>query len=223
MITCPSCNEKTPDNGLFCDQCGTELKICPKCGNYGKVNRCGECGTILQTVAMLKKQNNQTSGTNPSGGTTSAGGATPAGNNAPTERTAPTGDNAPTGGNSAAGNSTSATPSGGSAPAAAPQKTIMEVKTPTHFSNRELNINLALFHGMIIGRNTEKHNTVFATNGTISRSHCTIQFINHQVTITDLGSTNGTFLNDAKLAPNVAQPIKCGDVVKIAFTKLDVL
>lgn len=183
MITCPSCNEKTPIESLFCDQCGIELKICPKCGEYGKVNRCKECGTILQTVAQFKQTQDTIKPTKPQ-------------NNTPKDIKIKENQ---------------------------PQSTILELKAPAYFENKGLDINLQLFDNMVIGRNTEKHNISFANNGTISRAHCRINIINNQGSITDLGSTNGTFVNGLKLTPNVAQSIKCGDIVKIAFTELNVI
>lgn len=49
----------------------------------------------------------------------------------------------------------------------------------------------------------------------ISRSHCIFTRANGW-NITDLGSTNGTWLNSQKLAPGQLVPIKDGDIIKLA-------
>ncbi|MCA9945288.1 MAG: FHA domain-containing protein, partial [Anaerolineales bacterium] len=53
-----------------------------------------------------------------------------------------------------------------------------------------------------------------------SRTHATIQRIGHQYFITDMGSTNGTFLNDDPncLAPNMRWPLAHGDHIRLGTT-----
>lgn len=48
-----------------------------------------------------------------------------------------------------------------------------------------------------------------------SRRHAVIRFMNGQWTVTDLGSTNGTFVNEQPLAPNVPTIIQDG--VRVRF------
>ncbi len=49
----------------------------------------------------------------------------------------------------------------------------------------------------------------------VSRSHARIEAISQECTITDLGSSNGTYVNGEKLAPNAPVTLKDGDTVKI--------
>ncbi|MCA9945289.1 MAG: FHA domain-containing protein, partial [Anaerolineales bacterium] len=53
-----------------------------------------------------------------------------------------------------------------------------------------------------------------------SRTHATIQRIGHQYFITDMGSTNGTFLNDDPdcLTPNMRWPLAHGDHIRLGTT-----
>ena len=53
-----------------------------------------------------------------------------------------------------------------------------------------------------------------------SRTHAAIQRIGHQYFITDMGSTNGTFLNDEpdSLAPNMRWPLSHGDHIRLGTT-----
>ena len=68
-----------------------------------------------------------------------------------------------------------------------------------------------------LGR-TETNEIVIADAGVSSR-HAQLQWRNGALQITDLGSTNGTFVNGEKLAPNVARKLKNGD--RLRFGKLD--
>lgn len=45
----------------------------------------------------------------------------------------------------------------------------------------------------------------------VSRAHSRLHIANGQLFITDLGSTNGTFVAGKKLSPNEAHPIRPGD------------
>ncbi len=55
-------------------------------------------------------------------------------------------------------------------------------------------------------------------NPSISRVHARIDYdwSSFQYTVTDLNSTNGTFINDKPLAPNTSYDIKPGDVISFA-------
>jgi predicted component of type VI protein secretion system len=49
----------------------------------------------------------------------------------------------------------------------------------------------------------------------VSKQHCAFVIKDERVFVQDFGSTNGTFVNDAQLAPNSTQEIKPGDRVKV--------
>lgn len=50
MQTCPKCKQIIEDDSWFCDQCGTELMVCPKCNAIRRGIRCNTCGTKLVTA-----------------------------------------------------------------------------------------------------------------------------------------------------------------------------
>ncbi|RMG97323.1 MAG: FHA domain-containing protein, partial [Chloroflexi bacterium] len=57
----------------------------------------------------------------------------------------------------------------------------------------------------------------------VSRLHATIQYSNHGIVLIDLGSTNGTMLNNYRLAAeqpyllNNGDEIRCGDLLMHIF------
>lgn len=53
-------------------------------------------------------------------------------------------------------------------------------------------------------------------NKLISRIHCRIDASEGNYTVTDLGSTNGTYLNGNRLNPNTAYPVKHEDILRLA-------
>ncbi|GIV17638.1 MAG: hypothetical protein KatS3mg022_3073 [Armatimonadota bacterium] len=63
---------------------------------------------------------------------------------------------------------------------------------------------------------------VLLSDPSVSRSHARIIVQNGAVTIEDVGSTNGTFVNGQKLTPQVAVPLSDGAEVTFGGTKLTV-
>jgi pSer/pThr/pTyr-binding forkhead associated (FHA) protein len=57
--------------------------------------------------------------------------------------------------------------------------------------------------------------------GIASRHHATIQHDNGTYTLTDLGSTNGTFVNGARIAAFTPQALRPGDVIKIGEVEME--
>lgn len=50
MINCAYCKSDIEPDSLFCDQCGKEVLICPKCGKTGKGKNCVYDGAKLISV-----------------------------------------------------------------------------------------------------------------------------------------------------------------------------
>jgi pSer/pThr/pTyr-binding forkhead associated (FHA) protein len=50
--------------------------------------------------------------------------------------------------------------------------------------------------------------------------HCTLAWQGNQITVEDLKSSNGTYLNGVRLPPNQPRPIENGDLILLG--KLDV-
>ena len=49
-MQCPFCKISIHDDSLYCDQCGKEILICPKCNKPGKGKMCTRDGTKLITM-----------------------------------------------------------------------------------------------------------------------------------------------------------------------------
>jgi predicted component of type VI protein secretion system len=49
----------------------------------------------------------------------------------------------------------------------------------------------------------------------VSRLHAQLDYVHEQVTVTDLGSTNGTFVNRQRLEPHKPRRLKSGDVINL--------
>ncbi len=47
----------------------------------------------------------------------------------------------------------------------------------------------------------------------VSRSHASLQYKNRTLFITDLGSSNGTYINGQRLHPNKPEPVTIGDMI----------
>lgn len=47
MMVCPFCKVSIDDDSFYCDQCGKEIFICPKCNTPGKGKVCTQDGTPL--------------------------------------------------------------------------------------------------------------------------------------------------------------------------------
>lgn len=74
-----------------------------------------------------------------------------------------------------------------------------------------------------IGKKAELVDGVVNFNKMISRSHCKVTKNGMQYFITDLQSSNGTFVNYKRLQPNQPYPIKAGDVVRLANSDFQVV
>jgi pSer/pThr/pTyr-binding forkhead associated (FHA) protein len=64
-----------------------------------------------------------------------------------------------------------------------------------------------------IGRGTD--NLVVLTDEQVSRRHAEVEWAEGRPRITDLGSSNGTLVNGAKITPNVPYSLKVGDSIGI--------
>lgn len=74
----------------------------------------------------------------------------------------------------------------------------------------------------VIGKNASVVDGVVSFNKMISRVHCKINKRGGQITITDLQSANGTYVNRVRLQPNQPNPIKNGDIIRLANSDFQV-
>ncbi|NWF70233.1 MAG: FHA domain-containing protein [Chloroflexi bacterium] len=56
----------------------------------------------------------------------------------------------------------------------------------------------------------------------VSRTHCRLFYKNHMLFVTDLGSSNGTYLNGRKLPPNRPENLAIGDVLALGRLVIEV-
>lgn len=68
----------------------------------------------------------------------------------------------------------------------------------------------------IIGRDRTKASYYIPNNAAISRAHAKITNVNNKISLVDLGSNNGTFVNGVKVAKNESIEIKSGDKIMLA-------
>ena len=70
---------------------------------------------------------------------------------------------------------------------------------------------------MTIGRSYSVDLPLIFTD--VSRNHLKVYFQNHEIFIEDLGSKNGTFVNDQKIEPHKLTPYKPGDRLRLGKTE----
>jgi len=68
-----------------------------------------------------------------------------------------------------------------------------------------------------IGR--RRTNQIWLKDDLVSREHAEIRQMEQGLLVTDLGSSNGTFLNGKRLAQNQPCPLQAGDKLKIGQTE----
>lgn len=66
---------------------------------------------------------------------------------------------------------------------------------------------------VIVGRNPDCDFVI--NNSGISRVHCKIELIDGKFYITDLGSSNGVFINDHRLTPNIKVPFSSNSTLSL--------
>lgn len=68
----------------------------------------------------------------------------------------------------------------------------------------------------LIGKNPDMVNGAVTHNPAISRVHCKITYSNGRYYLTDMGSANGTYLNQQKVEKQQTVPVNSGDYLKLA-------
>jgi hypothetical protein len=87
-------------------------------------------------------------------------------------------------------------------------------------SSQGLGIVIEAKDGDIIGRKNGPFANIFGSCSYVSGTHCKITKKNGCWHIEDMGSTNGTFYNGSKIAPNTSVPVSSNTTVKIADIEL---
>lgn len=233
MQTCPKCKQLIEDDSWFCDQCGTELMVCPSCRTIKRGMTCNQCGTKLVTAKAFAQNGGSVKDptTPPVGNTQNVGPSpTPNVNSNPvpqpptgfvgqpmpnTGQPMPnTGQQVVTPGQPIADMNTDRTMRPGATPPPPPPR--QPQAKPGHLVCQNPSIRLGIGDGAIIGRRGS-YAQAFAGQGYVSGNHARLQYnACGQFEIVDLGSTNGTFVNGQQLAPNIPRVVNVGDIVKFA-------
>lgn len=232
MQTCPKCKQLIEDDSWFCDQCGTELMVCPSCRTIKRGMTCNQCGTKLVTAKAFAQNGGSVKDptTPPVGNTQNVGPSpTPNVNSNPvpqpptgfvgqpmpnTGQPMPnTGQQVVTPGQPIADMNTDRTMRPGATPPPPPRQPQAK---PGHLVCHNPSIRLGIGDGAIIGRRGS-YAQAFAGQGYVSGNHARLQYnASGQFEVVDLGSTNGTFVNGQQLAPNIPRVVNVGDIVKFA-------
>lgn len=226
MQTCPKCKQLIEDDSWFCDQCGTELMVCPSCRTIKRGMTCNQCGTKLVTAKAFAQNGGSVKDptTPPVGNTQNVGPSpTPNVNSNPIPQPPTgfvgqpmpnTGQPMPNTGQPIADMNTDRTMRPGATPPPPPPR--QPQAKPGHLVCQNPSIRLGIGDGAIIGRRGS-YAQVFAGQGYVSGNHARLQYnASGQFEVVDLGSTNGTFVNGQQLAPNMPRVVNVGDIVKFA-------
>lgn len=218
-MICPKCKADIPDDSWFCDQCGCELMFCPKCKYPAKGKRCTQCGSELVTGKELGLFASQPA---TAASTTQVPNSSQQQNNTTTNidyndvlknnisaQPQPRQQAQPSGSSTLRGSSDSA---GGVD--AGPSRLVM-LDDPSKV--------VVFKDNGIIGRTNGDYLDVFSNLPYVSGTHA--KFTLHsskQWLIADLGSTNGTKLQNTDLIPNSNYLLKKGQIIEIGFVKFRV-
>ncbi len=85
------------------------------------------------------------------------------------------------------------------------------------FKERDIDIKKCIY----IGRNDTNAISI-KDDPLVSRKHACIEHINGNYLLSDLGSTNGTYLNNHPVSKNQKAALKPGDVIRIGKTEINI-
>lgn len=94
---------------------------------------------------------------------------------------------------------------------------MVALNAPTHF---EINIGK---DELVIGKKSDLVDEVVPFNKMISRKHCKVIRSNGMYFIMDVGSANGTYVNNVKLLPNQLHQIYKGDMICLADSRFQIV
>jgi hypothetical protein len=196
-MNCPSkiCKQEIPDDSCFCDQCGVHLLRCDKCGFIGTGKFCGSCGGSMSAIQPPDAISSSSKPVKEAPITSSPSSPLP----------------------SAASKSTLSPTAAPTPSAPSPAATVI-VSLPAEkiFLCHLDGWNLEIANGNILGRTNGPHSSALGKFPVVSSNHAKVTRVNNDWFITDLNSTNKTYVNGAKLDPNVPVKIKQNDVVMLA-------
>jgi FHA domain/Double zinc ribbon len=225
MIVCSNCLHHNPDEAGYCEACGTQLPetaSCPNCGAplQQKSHFCGQCGFNLQLTQRIVLDAKETSGDGlllpePSAPEPVMTFVDPEGLGEP--EPLPRVERSP----------------------AIPEPAFESVFEPEHLESQPLNTQIQSFSAALLHTQTNtlmslrdyqtvvyigKPNDrippdinigVLPNAEVVSRVHAAIHLEGEQSFVEDLGSANGTYVNEVPLTPKVKQPLRVGDRISL--------
>ena len=198
-MICINCKSEIENDSFYCDQCGVEIFVCPKCKNPGKGKRCTQDGERLISAKDNATTTAQVIDFKIEGIKTAA---------EPTEYRTVAVSDAPT-----------------LKPIVPSSDNNMQLSTSgLTLANKPLNLTLNFNNTDIIGRKAGSYFNIFSHYKQISGKHAQVtKDSKENFTIMDLGSTNGTFINGKQLSPNSPNLLNNGDSVKFADLCFEVI
>ena len=187
MSKCYKCGADIDSDSLFCDQCGAEQYVCPKCHIIGKGpnKRCGMCGSPL--VPATGQQGNNS--------TQQQGAAQPFAG--------------------AAQQQGAAQPFAGAAQQQGATQQQEATRMASYLVCQAEQVSIPLMNGAVIGRTAGDYANLLGKCIYISGMHARLTQNGSVWSITDLGSRNGTKVNGVACQPNVPMAFKTGDTIKL--------
>ena len=187
MSKCYKCGADIDSDSLFCDQCGAEQYVCPKCHIIGKGpnKRCGMCGSPLVPATGQQGNNStqQQGATQPFAGATQQQGA--------------------------------AQPFAGAAQQQGATQQQEATRMASYLVCQAEQVSIPLMNGAVIGRTAGDYANLLGKCIYISGMHARLTQNGSVWHITDLGSRNGTKVNGVAWQPNVPMAFKTGDTIKL--------
>lgn len=195
MSKCYKCGADIDSDSLFCDQCGAEQYVCPKCHIIGKGpnKRCGMCGSPL-VPATGQQGNNSTqqqgAAAQPFAGATKQQGAAQPFAGATQQQ-------------------------GAAQPFAGASQQQGAARMASYLVCQAEQVSIPLINGAVIGRTAGDYANILGKCIYISGIHARLTQNGSVWSITDLGSRNGTKVNGVTCQPNVPMPFKTGDTIRL--------
>lgn len=187
MSKCYKCGADIDSDSLFCDQCGAEQYVCPKCHIIGKGpnKRCGMCGSPLVPATGQQGNNStqQQGAAQPFAGATQQQGA--------------------------------AQPFAGAAQQQGATQQQEATRMASYLVCQAEQVSIPLMNGAVIGRTAGDYANILGKCIYISGMHARLTQNGSVWHITDLGSRNGTKVNGVACQPNVPMAFKTGDTIRL--------
>lgn len=207
MSKCYKCGADIDSDSLFCDQCGAEQYVCPKCHIIGKGpnKRCGMCGSPLvpATGQQDKNSTQQQGAAQPfAGAAQQQGAAQPFAGTAQQQGAAQ-----PFAG--------AAQKQGAAQPFAGAAQQQGATRMASYLVCQAEQVSIPLMNGAVIGRTAGDYANLLGKCIYISGMHARLTQNGSVWSITDLGSRNGTKVNGVACQPNVPMAFKTGDTIKL--------